>query len=97
MVYRKIRETFRTLQSKIEKTKKDTLKEMENNERLTSIQSKLEEDIKCNEIMILADREKSDVLEYKTLEIVKLSENNEQDYETILNVSRKKKNNNDFI
>ncbi|XP_015108461.2 coiled-coil domain-containing protein 40 [Diachasma alloeum] len=77
----KIRESFKTLQVRIEKTKKDTAREMETNEKLTGLQTRLEEDIRCNQSAMGMEKDKADVLEYKTLDVAKMLEKTEADYD----------------
>ncbi|XP_063980337.1 coiled-coil domain-containing protein 40 [Diachasmimorpha longicaudata] len=77
----KIRESFKTLQVRIENTKRATTKEMETNEKLTGLQARLEEDIRCNQSAMGMEKDKVDVLEYKTLDVAKMLEKTEGDYE----------------
>lgn len=85
--YRQIRESFRTLQSGIDKLKKETAKEMENNERLTSVQSRLEEEIQMNGRINGAEKEKISNLESQFSKISKLVDQNNAEFNEIQAVS----------
>ncbi|XP_012268541.2 coiled-coil domain-containing protein 40 [Athalia rosae] len=78
-----IRESFRTLQSGIDKLKKETNKEMETNERLTAVQSRLEDEIQMNLRMNAAEREKITHLESQLSKIVKLIEQNNAEFNDV--------------
>lgn len=54
---------------------------MERNEKLTGLQTRLEEDIRCNQSAMGMEKDKADVLEYKTLDVVKMLEKAEADYD----------------
>ncbi|XP_015595584.1 coiled-coil domain-containing protein 40 [Cephus cinctus] len=71
---RKIRESFYTLQAQIEKLKKDTGKEMENNERLTLLQSRVEEDVQHLVKTISIEKDKLNNLESQLIRTTRLVE-----------------------
>ncbi|XP_011298593.1 coiled-coil domain-containing protein 40 [Fopius arisanus] len=79
----KIRESFKTLQVRLEKTKRDTSREMEINEKLTGLQTRLEEDIRCNQTAIGMEKDRADVLEYRTIDVAKMLEKTEADYDAV--------------
>ncbi|KAH0540643.1 coiled-coil domain-containing protein 40-like [Cotesia glomerata] len=70
-----MRESFKTLLTRIEKVKKDTQKEMENNEKLTEIKSRLEEEVRCIDAGYGAQNDQAEAMQYR---IDKL--NNQIDY-----------------
>lgn len=80
MVVRKIRESLQNLQAQVEKLKKDSSKEMENNERLTSLQSRINEEIKLIKKLCDIDKEKYLNLEFNFAKISKLVEQSEKEF-----------------
>ena len=80
--HRKIRESFATLRSQIEKIKKDTNKEMENNESLTAIQSRLEDDVKYTLGIIANEKMKIEDLENQIIKVSRLSEQTQNEFDT---------------
>ncbi|XP_046470092.1 coiled-coil domain-containing protein 40 isoform X1 [Neodiprion pinetum] len=78
-----IRESFRTLQTGIDKLKKEANKEMENNERLTSVQSRIEEEIQINSKTNAIEKEKITHLESQFTKIAKLVEQNNAEFNEI--------------
>lgn len=92
-----MRESLQNLQSQIEKIKKESIKEMENNEHLTSLHSRINDEIKYVTKLKNLDNEKFINLESNIYKYSKLIEHSEQE---LLNVSsvcilntKKKKNN----
>ncbi|XP_012273583.1 coiled-coil domain-containing protein 40 [Orussus abietinus] len=77
----KIRESFRTLQTQIEKVKKDTTKEMENNENLTGVQMRIEDDIHTTTRNIDGIKDKIINLESNMAKTAKLIEYAQNDYD----------------
>ncbi|XP_014210588.1 coiled-coil domain-containing protein 40, partial [Copidosoma floridanum] len=77
--HRKTRETLERLETQITRIKKDSDKEMENNERLTSLQSRISEEIlsikKSNE----SDRDKYFNLEMNFVKVSKLLEQSDKE------------------
>ncbi|XP_016844861.1 coiled-coil domain-containing protein 40-like isoform X2 [Nasonia vitripennis] len=89
---RKIRESLQNLQAQVEKLKKDSYKEMENNERLTSLQSRINEEIKLIKKISDNEKEKYLNLESNLVKISRLVEQSEREftiavteYDSILN------------
>lgn len=84
---RKIRDSFDTLRFQIDKLKKDTSKEMENNERLTSVQTRLEDDIDHTQGAIVKEKEKLGNLENEIIKVSSHSEQTQNEFDTACYVS----------
>lgn len=82
-----MQESFKTLLARLEKVKKNTRKEMEINERLTTINSRLEEELHCNEASMKAENEKADILQCHSDTILQLMEQSETEYAVTAAVS----------
>lgn len=72
-----MRESLKTINTRIEKVKKDTIKEMHSKEQLTRIQSRINEDISYNEETIKVHNDKFEVVQYKTDSAIQLIQNTE--------------------
>lgn len=70
------------MDSQIEKLKKDTSKEMENNERLTSVQTRLENDVSSNLAAILDEKNRIDDVEIELMNMSKLLEQSQNELDT---------------
>lgn len=66
-----MRESFKTLQTRIEKVKKDTQKEMENNEKLTELKARLEEEVKCADAGYEMQKDKAEGMQFKIDKLAK--------------------------
>ncbi|XP_057323316.1 coiled-coil domain-containing protein 40-like [Microplitis mediator] len=66
-----MRESFRTLQTRMEKVKKDTQKEMENNEKLTELKARLEEEVKCADAGYEMQKDNAEGMQYKIDKLAK--------------------------
>ena len=84
--FRKIRESLQNLQAQVEKLKKDSSKEMENNERLTSLQTRINEEIKLVKKLYESDKEKYLNLELNFVKISKLVEQSEKEFTNVSTV-----------
>ncbi|XP_053593742.1 coiled-coil domain-containing protein 40 [Microplitis demolitor] len=69
--FRTMRESFKTLQTRIEKVKKDTQKEMENNEKLTELKARLEEEVKCADAGYEMQKDKAEGMQFKIDKLAK--------------------------
>ncbi|XP_015177941.1 PREDICTED: coiled-coil domain-containing protein 40 isoform X2 [Polistes dominula] len=76
----KMHDSFNTLQTEIEKLKKETLKESENNENLTSLQSRVEDDLAVITKMVSTGIEKINNLESELIRITKFGEQTLNEY-----------------
>lgn len=85
------------LQSQIDKLKKDSDKEMENNERLTSLQSRINDEIKFIRKSFNTDKEKYINLESDYIKFSKLVEQNEKEFLFVTTVSIMKKKGRNLI
>lgn len=72
--------SFNTLQTEIEKLKKETLKESENNENLTSLQSRVEDDIAIVSRMVTTGNARINNLEFELIKITKFGEQTLNEY-----------------
>lgn len=70
----------------MEKLKKDSTKEMENNERLTALQSRISEEIKLIKKLYDADKGKYLTLESNFVKVSKLVEQNEKEFNNVQTV-----------
>ncbi|XP_014598615.1 PREDICTED: coiled-coil domain-containing protein 40 [Polistes canadensis] len=76
----KMHDSFNALQTEIEKLKKETLKESENNENLTSLQSRVEDDLVVISKMVSTGIEKINNLESELIRITKFAEQTLNEY-----------------
>ncbi|KAI4488967.1 hypothetical protein M0804_004465 [Polistes exclamans] len=76
----KMHDSFNALQTEIEKLKKETLKESENNENLTSLQSRVEDDLVVISKMVSTGIEKINNLESELIRITKFGEQTLNEY-----------------
>ncbi|XP_043504867.1 coiled-coil domain-containing protein 40 isoform X1 [Polistes fuscatus] len=76
----KMHDSFNALQTEIEKLKKETLKESENNENLTSLQSRVEDDLIVISKMVSTGIEKINNLESELIRITKFGEQTLNEY-----------------
>ena len=67
----------------VEKVKKDSFKEMENNEHVTSLQLRTNDEIKLIKKFYDADKEKFLNMESNFIKISKLMQQNEKEYNTL--------------
>ncbi|XP_034939627.1 coiled-coil domain-containing protein 40 [Chelonus insularis] len=88
----RMQESFKTLQTKLEKLNKDTYKEMENNEKLTAIHMRLEEELASAKTSTTAAKDQLSVLEYKTNEIVRFVNQTELEYTNVSSLHQHFKN-----
>ncbi|KAK2586864.1 hypothetical protein KPH14_009802 [Odynerus spinipes] len=78
----KMRDSFTALQTETEKLKKEALKESENNENLTSVQLRLEDDIGIVSRMVTTGNEKINNLESDLIKVTKFGEQTLNEYNT---------------
>ncbi|XP_047359274.1 coiled-coil domain-containing protein 40 isoform X1 [Vespa velutina] len=76
----KMHHSFNTLQTEIEKLKKETLKESENNENLTSLQSRIEDDIAIVSKTVTTGNARINNLEFELIKITKFGEQTLNEY-----------------
>jgi len=86
--FRKIRESFNTLQTEIDKLKKETCKETENNENLTSLHTRIEDNILNNIKLVETGNDKLNNLESELVKIAKFSEQEQHEFDLAQNVFR---------
>ena len=84
--YRKIRESFQNLQTQVDKLKKDSNKEMENNEQLMSIQLRTEDDMRSVMKLISTARIKIENLESQFVKMTRLVEQSQKEYQIFSSV-----------
>ncbi|XP_036138462.1 coiled-coil domain-containing protein 40 isoform X2 [Monomorium pharaonis] len=77
----KICESFNTLQTEVEKLKKETYKETENNENLTSVHTRIEDNIQINEKLIQIGNDKLNNLECELVKTTKFSEQEQHEFD----------------
>ncbi|KAI4501390.1 hypothetical protein M0802_003267 [Mischocyttarus mexicanus] len=77
---KKMHDSFNALQTEIEKLKKETLKESENNENLTSLQSRVEDDLIVISKMVTTGNERINNLESELIRITKFGEQTLNEY-----------------
>lgn len=75
-----MQQSFSTMQTEIEKLKKETLKESENNENLTSLQSRVEDDIAIVSKMVTTGNARINNLESELIKITKFGERTLNEY-----------------
>ncbi|XP_058799375.1 coiled-coil domain-containing protein 40 [Phymastichus coffea] len=80
---RKIRDSLQNLQAQVDKLKKDSSKEMESNERLTALQSRIGEEIKTVKKLYDADKDKYMHLELNFVKVSKLVEQSEKEFNVV--------------
>ncbi|KAJ8683178.1 hypothetical protein QAD02_018970 [Eretmocerus hayati] len=78
---RKIRESLQNLQTQVEKLKKDSTSEMENNERLTALQTRINAEIKLTKRLYDEDYGKYSNLELNVAKISKLMEQSQLQFD----------------
>ncbi|KYN21225.1 PREDICTED: coiled-coil domain-containing protein 40 [Trachymyrmex cornetzi] len=81
----KICESFNTLQTEIDKLKKETCKETENNENLTSLHIRIEDNILNNTKLMEIGNDKLNNLESELVKIAKFSEQEQHEFDLIQN------------
>ncbi|KAG5322340.1 CCD40 protein, partial [Pseudoatta argentina] len=81
----KICESFNTLQTEIDKLKKETYKETENNENLTSLHTRIEENILNNTKLMEIGNDKLNNLESELVKIAKFSEQEQHEFDSTQN------------
>lgn len=86
--FRKICESFNTLHTEIEKLKKETYKETENNENLTSLHTRIEDNIQINTKLMEMGNDKLNNLESELVKIAKFSEQEQHEFDLTRNVYR---------
>ncbi|TGZ48143.1 coiled-coil domain-containing protein 40 [Temnothorax longispinosus] len=77
----KICESFNTLHTEIEKLKKETYKETENNENLTLLHTRIEENIQINTKLMEMGNDKLNNLESELVKIAKFSEQEQHEFD----------------
>ncbi|KYQ57453.1 Coiled-coil domain-containing protein 40 [Trachymyrmex zeteki] len=77
----KICESFNTLQTEIEKLKKETCKETENNENLTSLHIRIEDNILNNTKLVEIGNDKLNNLESELVKLAKFSEQEQREFD----------------
>lgn len=81
--FRKICDSFNTLRAEIEKLKKDTSKEAENNETLTSLHVRIEDNIQNTSKLMAMENDKLDNLQSELVKLGKFSEQEQYEYDLI--------------
>ncbi|XP_018059753.1 PREDICTED: coiled-coil domain-containing protein 40 [Atta colombica] len=81
----KIRESFNTLQTEVDKLKKETCKETENNENLTSLHTRIEDNILNNIKLVETGNDKLNNLESELVKIAKFSEQEQHEFDLAQN------------
>ncbi|XP_014234800.1 coiled-coil domain-containing protein 40 [Trichogramma pretiosum] len=76
---RRIKESLQNLQAQVENLKKNSNKEMENNERLTALQTRIKDEINLVKKLYDTDKEKYSSLEKNFNKISKLIDQNERE------------------
>lgn len=84
--FRKICESFNTLHTEIEKLKKETYKETENNENLTSLHTRIEDNIQISAKLMEMGNDKLNNLESELVKIAKFSEQEQREFDLTHNV-----------
>lgn len=84
--FREIHESFRTLYVEIEKLKKETHKETENNENLTLLHMRVEDNIQINSKLIAMENNKLSNLQFELVKITKFNEQEQNEYDLIHSV-----------
>ncbi|EFN87547.1 Coiled-coil domain-containing protein 40 [Harpegnathos saltator] len=79
----KICDSFNMLRAEIEKLKKDTSKEAENNETLTSLHVRIEDNIQTNLKLMTIENDKLDNLQSELVKLGKFSEREQYEYDLI--------------
>lgn len=77
-----------TLHTEIEKLKKDTQKETENNENLTSLHVRIEDNIQINSKLMAMGNDKLNYLQSELVKIAKFSEHEQHEYDLVHNVCK---------
>lgn len=86
--FRKICESFNTLHTEIETLKKETYKETENNENLTSLHTRIEDNIQINTKLMEMESYKLNNLESELVKMAKFNEQEQREFDLIHNVYR---------
>lgn len=86
--FRKICESFNTLHTEIEKLKKETYKETENNENLTSLHARIEDNIQINKKLMEIGNDKLNNLEAELVKTAKFGEQEQHEFDLVHNVHR---------
>ncbi|XP_072750930.1 coiled-coil domain-containing protein 40 isoform X2 [Anoplolepis gracilipes] len=81
----KICESFNTLHTEIEKLKKETRKEAENNENLTSLHVRIEDNIQITSKLMEMENDKLNNLQSELVKMAKFSEHEQHDFDLINN------------
>ncbi|KYN01618.1 Coiled-coil domain-containing protein 40, partial [Cyphomyrmex costatus] len=81
----KICESFNTLHTEIEKLKKETYKETENNENLTSLHTRIEDNIQNNTKLVEIGNDKLNNLETELVKMAKFSEQEQHEFDSAHN------------
>ncbi|KAL6264767.1 hypothetical protein P5V15_004865 [Pogonomyrmex californicus] len=81
----KICESFNTLHTEIEKLKKETQKEAENNENLTSLHTRIEDNIQISTKLMEMGNDKLNHFESELVKIAKFSEQEQREFDLINN------------
>lgn len=85
-IFRKICESFNTLHTEIEKLKKETHKEVENNENLTSLHVRIENNIQIISKLMEVENDKLNNLQSELVKMAKFSEHEQHEFDLINNV-----------
>lgn len=85
-LYRKICDSFNTLQAEIDKLKKETQKETENNENLTSLHMRIESNIEITTKLMEIENDKLNNLQSELVKLTKFNEQEQHEYNLIQNV-----------
>ncbi|XP_014468728.1 PREDICTED: coiled-coil domain-containing protein 40-like [Dinoponera quadriceps] len=79
----KICDSLNTLRAEVEKLKKDTFKEAENNETLTSVHIRIEDNIQTNSKLMAMENDKLDNLQSELVKLGKFSQQEQYEFDLI--------------
>lgn len=85
-VFRKICDSFNILQAEIDKLKKETQKETENNESLTLLHMRIENNIQATTRLMEVENDKLNNLQSELVKLAKFSEQEQYEYDLVQNV-----------
>lgn len=85
-IFRKICKSFNTLHTEIEKLKKETRTEIENNENLTSLHVRIENNIQIISKLMEVENDKLNNLQSELVKMAKFSEHEQHEFDLINNV-----------
>ncbi|EZA53658.1 Coiled-coil domain-containing protein [Ooceraea biroi] len=79
----KIRESFNTLHTEMEMLKKKTAQETENNENLTSVHVRVEDNVRVNSRLVDTESDKLDHLQSELVKMAKFSEQEQREFDSV--------------